>query len=242
MIAPTTQTGSGTIRPNSPAVGLAGSSNANVSDRSANALTVLCAPGRRSGRCRVGRRTDAARSDRCTRSAWPAPRRWLAGTRHVRYESAAASVTVEGRPCGLDHPGYVGGLGFRHAVEKLLGPRVVHLIVASDDGCTHYPPMKKRSARWIGALILSPSLVLVPSDGRLSHCNYQSRSSRQGSQGYRAAGTCAVRQSWATGRSVVTKCRMTPPIPRQECRAGRPESLSQCSGEPTGQPFVNRAI
>ena len=44
MIAPTTPTGSRTSRPNSPAAGLAGSSNGNVPARSANALKVTCAP------------------------------------------------------------------------------------------------------------------------------------------------------------------------------------------------------
>ena len=44
MIAPTTPTGSRTIRPNSPAVGLAGSSNGNVAARPANASKVACAP------------------------------------------------------------------------------------------------------------------------------------------------------------------------------------------------------
>jgi hypothetical protein len=44
MIAPTTPTGSRTIRPNCPAVGLAGSSNGNVSASAANALKVLSAP------------------------------------------------------------------------------------------------------------------------------------------------------------------------------------------------------
>jgi hypothetical protein len=44
MIAPTTPTGSRTIRPNCPALGLAGSSNGNVLASAANALKVVCAP------------------------------------------------------------------------------------------------------------------------------------------------------------------------------------------------------
>jgi len=44
MIAPTTPTGSRTSRPNCPAVGLASSSNGNVSASAANAAKVTCAP------------------------------------------------------------------------------------------------------------------------------------------------------------------------------------------------------
>jgi hypothetical protein len=44
MIAPTTPTGSRTIRPNSPAVGLAGSSKGNVSASLAKASKVAAAP------------------------------------------------------------------------------------------------------------------------------------------------------------------------------------------------------
>ena len=147
MMAPTTPTGSRTSSPNPPPIdGCASSSNGKVSASAAydsmapaHIIAAYCAT-----RCVVP-------DSRGHSSAIPSLRSWTAAPRARRYPARSACVmagqgpssnAARAAPTARDMSSARAAATLKKSSSV---PASMTSIVASDDGATHWPPMKKRS-------------------------------------------------------------------------------------------------
>jgi len=205
MIAPTTPAGSRTIRPNCPAAGLVGSSNGNVPARSANALKVACAPAppKRAIACNTpdSRGQIWPMSSPRLPSSPPMARRYPARSAWASCGQGPASNACRAASTALETSDPWASATLKNSSSV---PESITLITASDEGLTHCPPMKKRSACRIGALTSSARLIWCPPIGSLAPC-------REKAHGLDGSLT-------ATTKLDLTACRnpprLDPPCPR----------------------------
>ena len=148
MMAPTTPTGSRTSRPNSPPDGVTGSSKGEGLGQ-----TGVVLERRRRHRCPRTERWSAARRPRGAtpgrdrRSVPSARRRSPAGTRPARRGTSGARAPCR-MPPGRPLTALAISVSWASATVRKTSSLVESItrMVASEEGFTHVPPMKKRSA------------------------------------------------------------------------------------------------